>query len=193
VEITLQLTDETIRKVRALNILMGGIDNIDVLLASLVDKAVVNALVEKVLGTEAAAQQAASRETPTQRAQQPVQVPYTDLTGISDGLGDLEPEVPRRRRRTRKSENAPQAAPTSDAVLAQDMTVGDPDHEAKVEAPTFADQMGGEVMPTAEEAFGLAADMDPPQRVAEPAPERRRARINPQRVTAFTGGESHTI
>lgn len=184
VEATIQLPEETLRKIKALGVLRGSPD-LDALIAQMVDKAVTNALLDEVLGSEGAS----ARMSPLPPVQLRPQPEFTDLTGISSGLGDPEPEdetpaAPGKRKPRRPKAVA--APPPSDADLEHELEVDDPSTEAKVEAPSFADQMGGDA-PTAEEAFGAAAGMPAPVRVPEPKRPSRRASINPKRVSAFVG------
>jgi hypothetical protein len=187
VEVTLNIPDDTIKKIRALHILIGEPSApIDDLIVTMVDKAVMTALVETVLGKEAYPEP--DQAVPKRRA--PVQQVFEDLTGISDGLGDDEPPeeaapAPRQSHRAPPPKKTAPSALVSDEELLHELDVDDPHVEAKVEAPSFADQMAD--MPTAEEAFSAAADMPPPAYIPESTPRSRRASIDTRRVSSYMG------
>lgn len=193
-QLELELPDETVRKLRALNILLGGTASVEELLAKMLDEAIVSKIVDTITAGQPRPVQTLGYIAPLAQPRVAEGSVFHDLTGVSDGLGDPEPPPAPKRKAARRPATPPPAlvADASDEALEHDMDVTDPDHEAKVEAPTFADQMGqGQLAPSAEEAFGLASGTPPP--APDIKPRAGRAKINPKRVSAFTGGESDRI
>jgi hypothetical protein len=187
-KVEIDLPEDTLRKLKALNILMGSSDELEHMLMKMVDEAIVNKIVSTVIGKQAPAP--AARAVPVEEFTH-----FQDLTGVSDGLGDPEPARATRRRQAPPAEARIEGG-VADEALDHDLDIEDPNSEAKVEAPTFADQMGSDgLLPSAEEAFAAAADMPPPVHVPEAsAPRKRRATVNTRKhVSAFTGSEQHRI
>lgn len=195
-QVELNLPDQLVRKLRALNILLGGVTDMDSYMVQALDEAVTAKIVEASGATVTVAIAPAPSTAPPLR-RLPRDAAYDDLTGISDGLGDPEPtQPPPRRAAPRPGTTQPRVqGGLSDAALARDMELADPEHEAKVEAPTWEAQLGSsELAPTAEEAFAFAADMPAPPHVEEDvAPARRRATVDRKRVSPFTGSEQHSL
>lgn len=188
-EITINLPEQTVRKVRAFGILCGGGGDLEETLVGLIDETLTAAIIGAVgRGDEVVVETAVPQRVA--RAAAPVS-PLVDHSGISSGLGD---------------EDTSEEGATSDemafvpkngggvsgADVERDMEVDDPEHEAKVEAPEVSPELNGHP----ERLFADMADMPEPPKVAKPDPrnERRRKPLKSKaRVTGFTGNETSTF
>lgn len=191
-KVEIDLPEDTLRKLKALNILIGGSDDIETALVKMLDAAIVSKIVETVVEGNLGKAVTSHITHAQSKAFAPEGSEFHDLTGVSDGLGDDEPApAPKRRKQGKRQAPPPEArieSLASDDALDHEMDVDDPEHEAKVAAPTFADQM---VAPTPEEAFSLASGMPPP--TVDISPRRGRARIDKKHVSPFTGSEQERI
>lgn len=189
-EFTIGLSDDTFKKVRALNVLLGGGIDIDDLLVRLVDKALTDALLTE-LGLDSSAPapgriivQAAARQAAVHQL-----APATDVSGISDGLGDHDYEdgapAPAPAPKQQRAESRPGAASLTDADIESDMHVEDPDHEAAVDGQTFADQMSPDK--TAETIFADMADLPVPPELPPSTRRRRSLTGTKAKVSSATG------
>jgi len=177
--IELDISERLVRKIRALNMLLGGQStNFEELLSALLERSVSEAIAGE-LGLFDAPEQAAPLEAPPSLRED-------DVTGISDGLGDEEeeedpaPPAPVRS----MTDVIPRRGGLTDKVLDDDMTISDPEHEAKADAASFVEEFFSD---TAENLFADLAGL--------PAPEtkRRRQLKLRGRVTPFNGLEESQI
>lgn len=190
-EITLDLPERTVRKVRAYGILGAGGGSLEDVLVGLIDRTVSAAIIESVQGPSGSSVDDFLPMGRPPRVEPSAQdASYVDHSGIASGLGDEQPEddgatademafVPK--------SGTPGALSSAD--VDHDMAVDDPQHEAKVDAPP-ADKrsIGGR----AERVFAEIADMP------EPAPammrdsreaRRRKPLKSKAIVTGFSGDE----
>lgn len=187
----LDLSDTLVRKLRALNILVGGDPRaLPEFVAQLINKTVTDAIVQSATGDidlpeTPAAPAHLSRTTPSRSAAPQPLRPQEDLSGISEGLGDEEEEEIKGE--TDPMAMVPRRGALSEDQVDRDMSVEDPGHEAKTEAPNSADPDM-----RAEEEFASILGVEVP---AEPTTPKNRGkrRVDTRRVTGFTGAERNAF
>jgi len=171
-EITIDLPETTIKKVKAFGVLSGGGSaDIESLLCGLVDAAVTAAIIEHVTGgtssEEDAPEERAYAPPTTKAAQKRLPFPRhagSDLSGISDGLGDddfSEDDGEDTNASTDESAFIPTRGGLTEQDLEDDMSLSDPEHEAKVEAPPV-NRSPGRPQQAAEQLFSELAGLPPP-------------------------------
>lgn len=146
----LDVSDNLVKKIRALNQLVGGDPrSLPTYIVSLLDKTVSAAIIEMVespLNVEPPAAARIIRRKPlvTPRQQQSYDpAPHyepDDMSGISAGLGDDEPEDDEADESQKlRPEEDPARSTVKGGIteddLDKDMEVADPEHEAKMDAP----------------------------------------------------------
>ena len=216
-EITIDIPDALIRKIKTLSSLVGGSSgDFEPMLLEMIDSGVSQRILNELgMGDAVVAIPPVIMRMPSQpRIEQPHASPHAygqtgrDITGISDGLGDDDdhgdedeqhaaPPPPKKQRRPRgaaKAEKAhkeaakvaAKAGGLTEEALEKDMEIGDPDHEAKGEAPTFEDQMRES---SGEELFAGVAGFSVDPRIAK-----RKKRLDSKaKVSNFDGNEESTI
>lgn len=139
-QLDLDIPESLVRKLKALNILEGGMHatSMESLVVAMMDE-VVNYRILEIMNAPAS-------DTPYEEAPAPRVKPtpkqvrhvgrYEDTTGISDGLGD-DDEDGMPPPETDEMALVPRGVGMTDDDLEDDMKVEDPDHEAKEEAPEF--------------------------------------------------------
>jgi hypothetical protein len=202
-QITIDLPDNTVRKIRALAVLAPELaENIESALSQLVDMSATNAIVQilGLAGADAVTDQSKPAEAPRPKTRYPESREgarawnhAADVSGISDGLGDdEEPEAtinpPAGMAAALKSQKAAGGITYED--LDRDMDVDDPGHEAKSEAPNFYDAVS-----TPEAAFTAVAGLpDIGNNHFDARAARRKKPLKSRaKITAFTGNEASSF
>ena len=196
-EITLDLPEGLINKIRAYNILTGGKQPIEPALAGLLDETVSRKIGEAVGLTPDSGMPAVMGQVqpdiqlpPARTAPPPRPVPQ-DATGIADGLGDedlnFDDNLDDGLAQTNPEALVPDAGP-AEAETDEELFGGDPDLDegAAAAAPggTFADDLD------AEQAFAVAGGMPAPQALPEEPPvgrQRQRQIRGRARVVPYGG------
>jgi hypothetical protein len=125
-QLELSLSEELLRKMKALKILKGSSgDDMEPFLVSMLDRTVTNELL-RILSGDATPVVAPREEMPKPREEVKAKY-YSDATEISDGLGDYDADE--------DFSPAVSKGGLTEEVLAKDMEVDDPEHEAKSEPP----------------------------------------------------------
>ena len=203
-QITIDLPDTTVRKIRALAVLSPDLaENIEGVLSQLVDMSATNAIVQLLgLAEGGASVDTAPVQEPTQKAK--VRYPESressrdwnqtaDVSGISDGLGDEEePEAtitpPAGMANLLKKQKLSGGVTYAD--LDHDMDVDDPGREAKSEAPNFYDAVS-----SPEAAFTAVAGLPDigDNHFDARAARRKKPLKSRAKISAFTGHESNSF
>jgi hypothetical protein len=170
-EITLNLPDLMIRKIRALSILEGGKSaDIESQLVSLLDTVLSTSIAKSIGYSAADAPARGESNAPSIHAFAKTfsdnYVPPEDHSGVSDGLGDEDlPESNDGMETNPEALLAPAGAKgkrsgrgLQDDEIEHDTVVDDPEHEAATVAPSVPAAPAGE----AERMFADMADMPPP-------------------------------
>lgn len=203
-EITFKAPHSLIRKIRAYNILSGGIDDVDKTIATLMENIITDKIIRaaegelydqkvSVLSGDSRDNQFTDRifkEQPVRtvfragehiRRGDPVYVDE-DATGISDGLGDDDDDDPSDRVEGTSNELAfvPVTGGVSDSELDDDMAVEDSENEAKADFSTFADDINEEYK-SAEDVFTDLANLPRAPAVSESDMVRQRAILRKKR------------
>lgn len=192
-EITINLPEHTIRKVRAFSILSGGGSaDLESVLVNLIDETLSTAIVNVVSGGPAPGMYdgLADRRPPVDAAPLAPFHPRMaeDASGISGGLGDEYEEEDG----GTSDEQAfvPKSGGVSGTDLEKDMEIEDPEHEAKVDASAV---QPSSVSSRPEKLFADMADMPEPS-IPDPRESRRRKPLKSKaKVTGFTGQETSTF
>lgn len=139
-QLNLEISERMVRKLRALNILEGGHtpESIEALVIVLLEKTVDNQIKSHLVEETESDAEVKFQYTTKQYIRKPVekyQRMDTDESGMSDGLGDFEEDMPK----PEEDEEAfvPKKGGLSDRQLDADMDVEDPEHEAKAEAAAY--------------------------------------------------------
>ncbi|MCJ7520849.1 MAG: hypothetical protein MUP21_01280 [Dehalococcoidia bacterium] len=195
--VEIDVPEQLSKKIKALSVLTGNTENIEELLISLMNKVVNDAIVDS-LGEGAAPEPmlAGSRSTevrgvPGKRKAAPVQKFYEDASGIADGLGDDDLDLYLDAPADRDPEALIPQNGLSDHVLDRDMELRDPQHEAKGEAGTFADDISRQ---SAEDIFSQVSGLPVPAFDVDPRVARRQKNVKTRaKVSSFSGVEEHSI
>jgi len=191
-EITIDLPETTLRKVKAFGVLCGGGGaDIETTLIGLIDSSVSSAIIDHLGGVSVP--DMAPQETTPRTARQVVRNTrrdvdsYPDHSGITSGLGDEDEEDVN----ATSAEDAfvPKRGGLTEQDMEEDMMVSDPDHEAKVDAPPMPK---GRTMPQppAEELFSVLGGLPPPPVVDPRAASRKKQLKSKARVTYATGADA---
>lgn len=173
--IELEITERLVRKIRTLNMLLGGHhENFEGFLSQLLDNAVSSAIIGE-LGL---------LEGPAEQEPRSYETRPDDASGISDGLGDEEDSEPPAPVRS-MTDVIPRRGGLTDQVLDDDMMVADPEHEAKADAASFEADI---LSDTAESLFADLAGLPAPEVRKKKSPVKLRGRVTP-----FNGHEESTI
>jgi hypothetical protein len=209
--VEIEISDELLKKLKALSILKpleGGIDTaISHGLESWVDQQIVGHIMGGASALSAPTFTTPAPDHITQRRprrgkQRAEEVPSAehdayDASGISDGLSDDEDNF---EDETRTSDPEAFIRPTgglTEESVDRDMRVADPEHEAKVDASVIKEKKlsGSDSYRTPEQLFADHSGLPTPPPVAadERARKRRKTQSGRGRASQFTGHEEHTI
>lgn len=215
-QVTVDLPDTTVRKLKALVALSPVAEDIESTLKDLIDMAATNCIMQLLEpnqdeGVNSAADSEEEEEEDdgsdevempafTTRQKHPASrkssEPWNraaDVSGISDGLGDDDDEEPAKINPPKgmaKTLRAKTHVGVSDADLLHDMDLDDPSHEAKSEAPNFFDAVS-----TPEAAFtALSGLPDIDNNHLDMRAVRRKKQLKTRaKVTPFTGSEQSSF
>lgn len=173
-EITIDLPDQTIRKIKALGVLCGTGLDIESLLLEFVDQSVSSAIMEKI---GAANPDSAEVVAPIAIMPKATRTHYAaaqrDASGITDGLGDDDDSDVDKNSSSDESMFIPKRGGVRESDLEEDMSVTDPEHEAKVDAPVIV-RAPGNAQPAAEDLFSQLAGLPTPPQVPDPRAAQRK-------------------
>ena len=183
-QIELNISERLVRKIRALNMLLGGHSSgFEDLLSNLLEESVSQAIAHE-LGID---QVAPAFSQPSRYVEQ-----EEGSSNLADGLGDLDDEESETPEPVRSmSDVIPRRGGLTDQALLDDMMIGDPEHEAKVDAATFIQEFSAD---TAESLFAEVAGL-PSHQVEDDLRKVRRKKHNVGRgrVTPFNGNEESRL
>lgn len=194
--VEIDVPDHLSKKIKALSVLTGNTERIEELLLSLMDSAVNDAIVSSLSEVPPELPAAMARSTEVRsgtrkRAAPPAQKFYEDASGIADGLGDEDLEEYLDAPADRDPEALIPQNGLSDHVLDRDMELRDPQHEAKGEAGTFADDISRQ---SAEDIFSQVSGLPVPAFEIDPRVARRQKNVKTRaKVSSFSGNEEHRI
>ena len=156
-QLELEMPERLVRKLKALNILQGGVsaDDIEALVLNMmeisIDSRIRNFLSQDVHGQE------------PRRAQPKEEIyhrPFTDSSDIADGLGDSDGDEDMPPPETDEMALVPKAGGIHDEDLDADMDVDDPEHEAKGEAEGFPADMASNLIFAQVSGLPMPAESD---------------------------------
>lgn len=195
--VEIDVPDHLSKKIKALSVLTGNTERIEELLLSLMGSAVNDAIVRSLSEESppelpvAPARSTEVRSGTRKRAAPPAQKSYEDASGIADGLGDEDFEQYLDAPADRDPEALIPQNGLSDHVLDRDMELRDPQHEAKGEAGTFADDISRQ---SAEDIFSQVSGLPVPAFEIDPRVARRQKNVKTRaKVSSFSGNEEHRI
>jgi hypothetical protein len=213
-EITIDIPEQTTRKIRAFGILFGGEGaDMETTLLSILDEALSAAIVSAVASPEVSGFE--EEITPSnyrrqvqaqQRQQQAARAPKAprqggkvnawaeqDLSGISDGLGDDDTEeddlTADRYATADEGAFVPSRGGLTERDLERDMELEDPDHEAKVDAGREDPR---QKMETAEHLFSNMAGLPTPPPIFDPRAASRKKKLNSKAKVTYAAEMSET-
>lgn len=189
-EITINLPEQTVRKVKAFGVLCGGLGmDLESLIVNLVDESVSTAIIEHVGGKTEDTTPAENHEevylnpAPQKTTQRARTIPVpSDLSGITDGLGDDE-DTEDFNASTDESAFIPKRGGVTERDLEEDMSLTDPEHEAKVDAPQIT-RSPGKAQPAAEDLFAELSGLPPPP-VVDPRAAQRKKKLNSKAKVSY--------
>ena len=196
-EITIDLPEQTVRKVKAFGVLCGGLGmDLESLIVSLVDESVSTAIIQHVGGrVDAVEDQAEDRgevyvnhakQKVAQRAR-PASTAHRDLSGITDGLGDDDDsEAEDVDASSDEGAFIPKKGGLTERDLEDDMSLTDPLHEAKVDAPHIS-RAPGKAQPDAESLFAELSGLPPPP-VVDPRAAQRKKQLKSKAKVSYASG-----
>lgn len=208
-KVEIELSDDVLKKIKALNILRpveGGIDNvISAGLESWVNEQIILAVTGYSSASSYEAPAPAPEKAPSLHARRKSAPPPPppaaehdafDASGISEGLSDDEDDYEDQARTSDPEAFIRAQGGLTEEALDRDMRVSDPEHEAKVDASTIKEKKltGSGSYQTPEQLFAEHSGLPTPPPVAdERAKKRRKTQTGKGRATQFTGTEEHTI